>query len=65
LIALVIVSTVVWQAPAHDRLAHGFDAAVHAKLVRTNWIRTVAWTTLALLDTGMLLTLLRPVPSAT
>jgi hypothetical protein len=30
--------------PAHGRLAEGFDAGVHARLVATNWIRTMAWT---------------------
>jgi len=54
LIVVILVSTVIWQAPAHGRLAQGFDARVHATLVRTNWIRTVAWTALALLDTWML-----------
>jgi hypothetical protein len=43
-----------FQGPAHGRLAEGFDASVHAVLVRTNRIRTAAWTALALLDTWML-----------
>ena len=30
--------------PLHGRLAGGFDAAVHARLVRLNWLRTAAWT---------------------
>jgi hypothetical protein len=37
-------------APSHARLAQQFDPAVHALLVRTNWIRTAAWTALGILD---------------
>ncbi|MEW6321020.1 MAG: hypothetical protein AB1635_08015 [Acidobacteriota bacterium] len=44
LLAAIWLSTFLVQVPAHRRLAAGFDAAVHARLVRTNWIRTVAWT---------------------
>lgn len=43
LVALLWISTAALQAPAHGRLVHGFDAAVHRRLVATNWIRTVAW----------------------
>ena len=31
------------QIPLHDRLATGFDADVHRRLVATNWWRTAAW----------------------
>jgi hypothetical protein len=54
LIVVILVSTVLWQAPAHRKLAKGFDASVHRTLVRTNWIRTAAWTALALLDAWLL-----------
>jgi hypothetical protein len=38
-------STVLVQVPLHNRLAEGgFDAAVHHRLVRSNWVRTAAWT---------------------
>lgn len=43
LILLIWISTALLQAPAHGRLVAGFDAAVHRRLVRTNWIRTGAW----------------------
>lgn len=43
LVGVVWISTATLQAPAHGRLVHGFDAAVHRRLVVTNWIRTVAW----------------------
>ncbi len=35
--------TWLWQVPAHRRLEHGFDAATHRRLMRTNWVRTIAW----------------------
>jgi hypothetical protein len=38
------VSTAAVQIPCHTRLARGFDRAVHRRLVRTNWVRTAAWT---------------------
>ena len=50
--ALVVVlwaSTYWWQVPAHQKLAHAFDAATHRQLVRGTWIRTLAWTARALL----------------
>ena len=38
-------STVAVQVPLHERLARdGYDLAVERRLVRTNWVRTVAWT---------------------
>ena len=44
LAGVIWVSTLVWQVPAHGRLAMGFDASVHLRLTRTNWARTAAWT---------------------
>lgn len=43
LLAVIWASTALLQVPCHRRLARGFDAAAHRRLVRTNWIRTVAW----------------------
>lgn len=48
-LALIWVSTALIQVPLHNRLALGFDAAAHQKLVRGNWIRTVSWTARGLL----------------
>lgn len=42
--AVPVVVTFGWSVPAHGRLARGFDGAVHARLVRTNWWRTLGWT---------------------
>lgn len=50
LLAVIIASTIRHGAPAHARLAQQFDPAVHALLVRTNWIRTAAWSVLGVLD---------------
>lgn len=50
LLAVIIADTIRHGAPWHARLAQRFDAGVYARLVRTNWIRTVAWSTLAVLD---------------
>lgn len=44
LTGVVWASTVGLQMPLHDRLAKGFDTAAIQVLVRSNWIRTVAWT---------------------
>lgn len=55
LLVLIWTSTAVWQWPLHQQLARDFAAADVARLVRTNWVRTAAWTArtviaLALLD---------------
>lgn len=44
LLAAIWLSTVLLQIPCHHRLARGYDAAIHRRLVATNWIRTAAWT---------------------
>jgi hypothetical protein len=51
-----VIVTVLASVPAHARLAVGFDADVHARLIATNWIRTVAWTTHAVLAVAVLVT---------
>ena len=41
---VVIWSSTAWvQVPCHRRLGRGFDAGTHRRLIRTNWIRTMAW----------------------
>jgi hypothetical protein len=44
LLALVWGSTFALQVPRHDELRDGFDGGAHRRLVRTNWLRTAAWT---------------------
>lgn len=58
LLVVIIVSTVAFQAPAHTRLAGGFDPAVLAGLVAGNWVRTAAWTAVAGVDIWALVRLL-------
>ncbi len=41
--ALVLVISGFWSAPAHGKLADGFDKAVHDQLMTANLIRTLAW----------------------
>ncbi len=44
LVAILWLSTGLVQVPLHNRLQLGYSAPVIDQLVRTNWIRTVAWT---------------------
>ncbi|MCA9313969.1 MAG: hypothetical protein H6806_01745 [Planctomycetes bacterium] len=45
--------TVLVSVPCHERLAEGFDATAHRRLVRSNWLRTLAWTARAGLAIAM------------
>ncbi|MEL7360688.1 MAG: hypothetical protein AAFN13_01325 [Bacteroidota bacterium] len=51
LVGVIWASTAFVQVPLHNILMVGFDGDAHARLVGTNWIRTVAWT----LRTGLVL----------
>jgi len=42
--AIVLVISGFWSAPAHGELADGFDATVHGRLMDANLVRTLAWT---------------------
>ncbi|MFM7552563.1 MAG: hypothetical protein ACKO7Q_06955, partial [Actinomycetota bacterium] len=44
LVATCWAVTVLLSVPAHARLSARYDAAALDRLVRTNWIRTAAWT---------------------
>lgn len=48
------LSTAFLQVPAHGRLSSGFDAGVHRRLVRSSWVRTIAWTGHSLVVCAML-----------
>ncbi len=55
LVAVIWLSTFFVQVPLHGRLARdGHSAAVVDSLVRSNWIRTIAWTARAILAAWML-----------
>lgn len=55
LLLVIWASTASLQVPCHRRLESGFDAAVHARLVRTNWLRTVAWSARSVIAVWMLI----------
>lgn len=59
LLGVVWASTFLIQVPLHDTLVAGFDAESHASLVRTNWIRTIAWSVRGGLLFWMLFSMLR------
>jgi hypothetical protein len=43
LLLIIWCSTAFIQVPCHQRLSLGFDPAIHRRLVRSNWIRCIAW----------------------
>ena len=45
ILAALWVATGLFYAPLHGRLADGWDADLHHLLVRSNWWRTLGWTT--------------------
>jgi hypothetical protein len=51
-------STFLLQVPLHERLKRGFEPGTHAALVRTNWIRTLAWSARGLVVCGILVSML-------
>lgn len=55
LLAVIHASTVFLQVPAHGRLSSGYDAAVTARLLRTNWIRTTGWSLRTLVAATMII----------
>ncbi|MHC1562681.1 hypothetical protein ACR9E3_27270 [Actinomycetospora sp. C-140] len=42
--AVTVLVTFVASVPCHERLARGWDPEAQARLTRTNWWRTGAWT---------------------
>lgn len=54
LLALIWLSTAAVQVPRHRRLQRGLDERVVRSLVRTNWVRTVAWTARAVIAVWLL-----------
>lgn len=56
LLGIIWLSTAVGQVPVHRRLLRGFDEAAHRRLVRGNWVRTIAWSLRGVLAVLMLAT---------
>lgn len=50
---VIVVSTALFQAPQHAVLSNGFDREAYEFLLKTNWIRTIAWSAYALLGLWM------------
>jgi hypothetical protein len=50
----LVLATLLLQVPAHQRLGDGFDPRTHRRLVSSNWIRTVLWSTRGVLALWML-----------
>lgn len=45
--------TALVSVPCHERLAEGFEADAHRRLVRSTWLRTIGWTVRAGLAVAM------------
>jgi hypothetical protein len=58
LVVLIWLSTALIQVPCHEKLIRGFDSAAYQWLVRSNWIRTIAWTARGVVVTWMLVRVL-------
>jgi len=59
LVGVIWGTTALVQVPLHAALTGGFDPAAHRRLVRSNWVRTVAWGLRAALVLWMLARALR------
>lgn len=54
LLAVLWSSTAFVQLPLHRALQGGFDDSLHRRLLRTNWVRTAAWSARGVLTLWML-----------
>ncbi len=64
LLLMIWLSTVLIQAPCHRRLEQGFEAGVHRRLVRSNWIRTICWSLRGILVIWMVAGTSEPIPNS-
>ena len=62
LVGLIWAATFFISVPFHNRLARGYDHVAIDGLVRTNWIRTLAWTVRAGVLGGLLWKMLNFAP---
>ena len=60
--AVVLVISGFWSAPAHAELADGFDPAVHSRLMAADLVRTIAWTIRGVVAVDILRRVVRPRP---
>ena len=54
LVLVIWIATMTASVPMHERLGHRYSAWAHRRLIRTNWIRTAAWTVRGVLVLWML-----------
>jgi hypothetical protein len=54
LLVVIWLSTVLLQVPLHRRLAVGYESRSAARLVSSNWLRTIAWTLRGLIALSLL-----------
>lgn len=54
LIAVLWLLTYFVQVPQHVRLAGGYDSVIQQKLVRSNWVRTMAWSARGVIALAMI-----------
>jgi hypothetical protein len=54
-LAVALASTIFLSVPLHEKMANSPTADIGARLVRTNWPRTIAWTLRGVLAAIMLL----------
>lgn len=54
LMVIIITLTALFAAPAHARLANGFDRRAYDRLILSSWLRTLAWSALAGLSAWMI-----------
>lgn len=55
LLGIIWLSTAVFQVPIHLKLMNKASAKLITRVIRTNWIRTIAWTLRSLLWMAYLL----------
>jgi hypothetical protein len=48
-LGVVHLATISLSVPAHNRLSQGFTRTAYLRLVNTNWVRTIGWSTRAIL----------------
>ena len=53
LLLVIWISTAALQVPCHRKLTKGFDKLALERLVRSNWIRTFAWTVRSAIAVGL------------
>lgn len=60
LLAVIWGSTAFWQVPLHQSLLEGFDPERVNRLVISNWVRTIFWSSRGFLIGVLLLSRLKP-----